>query len=381
MGVLSALPCDLQSQERTQKDRERIIMTDSKSEIVPVQHHDILDISKERVEQGLKKIREFQQIVRKMTTKGQDYGTIPGTKRPTLLKPGAEKITKLLSLADDYDILSKNENWDRENPFFSYTVKCNLRKIGSGELVSSGVGECNSLEAKYRWRWVFPREIPKNLNKEELKIKKTKKGYTLYRIDNDDVFSQVNTILKMAKKRALVDAALSAGRLSEIFTQDIEDLNGNGVLGSNNEEPSGEENTVGSSKINEIKKLLEERIIPDKMREQVEKEMNNYTDKQAEAWINTLKKKPLKTGAGCSATKEEKKKDKPASDDDMAKIKNDYITTFIDCWLKEKGFDPESKEIPTETLEMADRLAQKKVNKLSKEEIEVALSEMKGQEK
>ena len=37
-------------------------------------------------------------------------------------------------------------------------------------------------------------------------------------------YTLVNTILKMAKKRALVDATLSAGRLSNIFTQDIEDM-------------------------------------------------------------------------------------------------------------------------------------------------------------
>ena len=33
----------------------------------------------------------------------------------------------------------------------------------------------------------------------------------------------------MGKKRSLVDAALSAGRLSEVFTQDIEDMAANGA--------------------------------------------------------------------------------------------------------------------------------------------------------
>ena len=44
------------------------------------------------------------------------------------------------------------------------------------------------------------------------------------RDENEDIYFQVNTILKMAKKRAMVDAALSAGRLSDVFTQDMEDL-------------------------------------------------------------------------------------------------------------------------------------------------------------
>jgi hypothetical protein len=47
---------------------------------------------------------------------------------------------------------------------------------------------------------------------------------TLYQVPNPDIFDQVNTLVKMAKKRALVDAALSAGRLSDLFTQDLEDM-------------------------------------------------------------------------------------------------------------------------------------------------------------
>ena len=34
---------------------------------------------------------------------------IPGTNKPTLLKPGAEKIAKLLGLADSYEIMDRQE--------------------------------------------------------------------------------------------------------------------------------------------------------------------------------------------------------------------------------------------------------------------------------
>ncbi len=40
-----------------------------------------------------------------------------------------------------------------------------------------------------------------------------------------DSYSLINTLLKMAKKRALVDAVLSATRSSGLFTQDIEEMN------------------------------------------------------------------------------------------------------------------------------------------------------------
>ena len=75
---------------------------------------------------------------------------------------------------------------------------------------------------------MFPSEVPAGVDKAGLISKTITKRdgnkAVMHRIENDDVFSQVNTILKMAKKRALVDAALSAGRLSEVFTQDIEDF-------------------------------------------------------------------------------------------------------------------------------------------------------------
>jgi hypothetical protein len=50
----------------------------------------------------------------------------------------------------------------------------------------------------------------------------------LYRIPNPDVADVVNTIQKMAQKRALVAATLIATSASEFFTQDVEDADLNG---------------------------------------------------------------------------------------------------------------------------------------------------------
>ena len=170
-------------------------------------------------------INKFQQVVHANLISGQDFGVIPGTSKPTLLKPGAEKITKLLGLCDRYEILDRQEDWQR--PFFRYLVKCQLQTASSGLIVSEGFGECNSMEGKYRYRWVWPRDLPETFDKESAvtKIINTRNGKVAqYRVDNDDIYTQVNTLVKMAKKRALVDAALSAGRLSNVFTQDIEDI-------------------------------------------------------------------------------------------------------------------------------------------------------------
>jgi hypothetical protein len=76
-------------------------------------------------------------------------------------------------------------------PFFSREVKVVLLDSVNETIRGEGVGCCNSKEAKYQ------REDP----------------YTLQ-----------NTILKMAKKRALIDAVLNVSGLSSRFTQDIEDI-------------------------------------------------------------------------------------------------------------------------------------------------------------
>jgi len=174
----------------------------------------------------IEQINRFQKIVHQNLVKDQDYGVIPGTgNKPTLLKPGAEKIAKLLGLCDHYEIVDRQEDWGK--PFFRYLVKCQLRTATDGLVVSEGFGECNSMESKYRFRWVWPKDLPADMDKANAVTKKvkTRNGYvTQYRVDNDDIFTQVNTLIKMAKKRSLVDAALSAGRLSNIFTQDIEDI-------------------------------------------------------------------------------------------------------------------------------------------------------------
>ena len=207
----------LNSKEGKKMDKQEIITVDN----------DITLIDKITAIDKFKAIKEFQTVVHDQMKKDKDYGVIPGTNKPTLLKPGAEKLAKLMNLADTYEIMEKTENWDK--PFFNYTIRCLLTNINSGLLVSSGLGSCNSFESKYRWRWAFDNEIPSELDKSSLKTKTVhstakNKDYTMYRIGNDDIFSQVNTLLKMAKKRALVDAALSAGRLSDIFTQDMDDL-------------------------------------------------------------------------------------------------------------------------------------------------------------
>lgn len=202
--------------------------------LVPVQtlpapvKEDAIDIPVADLKKRLAAIRDLQKLVRSQMVDGKDFGPIKGVSdKPVLFKPGAEKVVKLLGLADIY--LTEDVIRDFDKPLFHYEIKCQLFSIKTGVLISEGVGECNSMESKYAFRWLTEAKLPAELKaiKDQLKSRERSGQYgkyKQYRIPNDDIFSQVNTIKKMSKKRALVDAALSVGRLSELFTQDLEEM-------------------------------------------------------------------------------------------------------------------------------------------------------------
>ena len=196
----------------------------------------------------LETIRRWQNIVKELLVDKLDYGVIPGCgDKPTLLKPGAEKLAKLHQLADTYELLKEIEDLDK--PMFYYYYRCTLTHIPSGKIISQGIGSCNSKESKYGARWVGAKELPEGTKKEDFKMKfrNGKFGpYPVYMVANDDIFSQVNTLQKMAKKRSFLDATLSACRLSAIFTQDIEDIGVPDVIDEVPEEPKKDAPTVES---------------------------------------------------------------------------------------------------------------------------------------
>ena len=174
----------------------------------------------EQIGSMMNSIAKFQAIVQKTLKKDHDYGVIPGTPKPTLLKPGAEKVLMLMGMTSEYEIIEQIEDYNKG--IFAYTVRCTLQH--GCQKITEGLGTCNSKEDKYRWRWVKESDLPGEIDKDNLKQRTTRYGKTQYRIENDEIYSQVNTILKMAKKRAQIDATLTVGSLSEIFTQDIEDM-------------------------------------------------------------------------------------------------------------------------------------------------------------
>ncbi|CQR74134.1 hypothetical protein SOV_22610 [Sporomusa ovata DSM 2662] len=173
------------------------------------------------------KLDLVQKFFKRVMKKDEDYGIIPGTDKPSLLKPGAEKLNELYGYAPL--IKEKHETRDFKTGYYLAEVVVQIVHRSSGLIISEGVGEASSYESKYRYRWVFESDLPKGIDKDSLisktfESKKTGKEYTRYRLENPDLIDQWNTVLKMAKKRALVDATLSATRTSGIFSQSEDEM-------------------------------------------------------------------------------------------------------------------------------------------------------------
>ncbi len=200
------------------------------------------------VQQVLGQVQLIQQIMSATMKEGEHFGRIPGCgDKPTLLKPGAEKLCLTFRLAPAYVVEEKqHERGHRE-----YRVLCTLSSITTGAFVGQGVGTCSSMEAKYRFRpglaeptdrpvprayWDLRQEDPAKaqelLGGKGFSTRKIEgKGWMICRggekVENDNPADTFNTVLKMAKKRALVDAVLTATAASDIFTQDLEDIAAN----------------------------------------------------------------------------------------------------------------------------------------------------------
>ena len=171
------------------------------------------------------KLKLVKIFIKSEMQEGLDYGEVPGTKKRTLYQPGADKLNFLYGYARQ--IIAKEENKDFKSGHYDVTVKVQIRHKATQTNTGEGEGSCSTYESKYRYRWVYERDLPRNIDKESLVSKEYdgKNGpYLKYRIENTDLFDQWNTVLKMAVKRAYVAATLAATGLSGIFSLDEDDL-------------------------------------------------------------------------------------------------------------------------------------------------------------
>lgn len=161
--------------------------------------------------------QESRELIAKLLKDGKDYGVVPGVKKPSLFKPGAEKFNAAYGLVARFTVEEKEidhykqidwtkvtKEWSGKSGhrrctdkvvngtsfgLYRYVINCELIDRATGEVVGSSLGSCSTLESKYVDR---PRDLE-------------------------------NTVIKMAEKRAYIGATLLTHGLSEQFTQDVED--------------------------------------------------------------------------------------------------------------------------------------------------------------
>lgn len=145
-------------------------------------------------EKAIKEIKHqydmFRKLQQEVLEENVDYG-FPvkqhnESQKPSLYKSGAEKLVRLFNLTPEFEIVKEIE----AEKFIMYKFICRL-KTQDGKVIGVGYGACNSKE---------------------------KRGWN----ENPWVFQ--NSILKIAKKRSLVDAVLTGLGASNVFTQDLEDM-------------------------------------------------------------------------------------------------------------------------------------------------------------
>lgn len=196
----------------------------------------------ELLKKGVERAKRMQQA---LLEEGTDFGKVPGVDRPFLHKPGAEKFEKAYGFAISYEIERKIGDGDRQ-PALEYIVHAKVH-LGDteGPVIAEGVGSCNTHESKYRFRqakkacpeckntglikgkadgrlkgkWWCPPDkggCGKTFAPEDTRITEQVVG----QVENENPHDLANTVLKMARKRAGVDAILTATGTSGLFTQD-----------------------------------------------------------------------------------------------------------------------------------------------------------------
>jgi hypothetical protein len=125
--------------------------------------------------------------VKQSLIEGIDYGQIQtkrGLSKPSLWKPGAEKICGMLGVVVSFPTLNEYENAVLEGrELKQIIIRCEI-KDAQNRTIADGVG-ARTLEQDY---------------------------------------GDINKALKMAEKSAHIDATLRMAGLSEVFTQDLEDM-------------------------------------------------------------------------------------------------------------------------------------------------------------
>lgn len=208
-------------------------------------------------------VEQVHKLMETCMKEDRHFGIIPGTKKPTLYKPGAELLGMMFRLRPKY-----THEIIREGNHITVHSKCILIHVNTGKEYGEGSGVCSTKESKYAYRNA-KKKCPK-CGAEALSPSKDEWGGGFYcnkkangcgsswkhhddqkkvieanaetlkaiedqpsgKVANEDIADLYNTVVKMSDKRANIAATLSATAASDVFTQDLEDMEENRLAGN-----------------------------------------------------------------------------------------------------------------------------------------------------
>ena len=205
---------------------EKAVIKINEKEVLPA------DIG-QRIQEAKRQNNALMTMMDELMQDGIDYGKVPGVPKPFLHQPGAQQLGLVFKFRPEFVKVDSIIDFNQDPVFLSYEYKCKLYHKETDVFLGEGVGSCNNYERKYKYY----------------------RDKTVF----EDPLDRQNTIIKMAKKRAYVDATLNVTGASRLFTQDQDlvehDLSGENENGSTENNPGDYKMPFGKHKGVKLKKL------------------------------------------------------------------------------------------------------------------------------
>lgn len=221
-------------------------LLDMESQLIPHEGNKRLGLIENAlsIQQVMSQRKLVMEVMREAMTENLHFGKIPGCgDKPTLLQPGAQMLCSVFCLTDSLDVLAS----DLPGGHREYRVTCTIQAPNGQRW--QGVGLATSMETKHRYRSngasFEDTGEPIPSDSKDRKVEYRKRGFGMKQIEgvwrwvkysssgsedkveNPNPADCFNTVLKMAKKRAYVDATITATACNDLFTQDLEDIRAN----------------------------------------------------------------------------------------------------------------------------------------------------------
>lgn len=174
-----------------------------------------LALTSEDINRVVGHLEKVKEAVSKCLNEGidKDFAVIPGTGKKdkdgkeegkrALLKPGAEKLMKLFGLGVRFKLTEKE--FDRVENFAMFSYEAEVYHLKSGVVLSTCEGASNSWEKKYKEKALW-------------------RGGIKVGMEPVPVCDILNTLKKMAQKRAMIGAVIIATGASDYFSQDEDEV-------------------------------------------------------------------------------------------------------------------------------------------------------------